>query len=166
MNFGRLFFVLVSLAALAPVSAHTVSFMIVETGLPGEQGASNKYGKSWEDGFFDVFFDAGHIVSNTPGLRLDTLPSAQFPVEAAESLSGAMEGGVDYFVLALLDYREDGAAKSLEMPGPRQISLRLFSVNPFRFIREEKFAGYRKTQTGEDFINAKQAAVKILPYLE
>jgi hypothetical protein len=166
MNFGRLFFVFVFLTALVPVSAHTVSFMVVETGFIGEQSAANKYGKFWEDGLFDVFFNAGHIVSNSPALRLDDLPAAQFPVEAAESLSGAEAGGVDYFLLALLDYRKDGAEKSPETPGPRQILLRLFSVSPFQLIREERFAGYRETRAGEDIINAKQAAIKILPYLE
>jgi hypothetical protein len=165
MNSGRLFFVFFSLAALTPVSAYTVSFMVVEAGLPGEQGAS-QYGKSWEDGLFDVFFDAGHIISNAPVLRLAASPLAQFPVEAAESLSAARAGGVDYFVLALLDYREDGVQEGPERPGPWQISLRLFRVSPFALVKEEKFAGSRKTRTGEDSAGAKQAAVKMLPYLE
>jgi hypothetical protein len=161
MSFGRLFWVLVftAPAALVPVSAHTVSFIVVETGLPPEQGVS-EYSGFWENGLLDTFFDAGHIVSNAPVLRLDAPPSKQFPEEAAGSLDEANAGGADYFVLALLDYRAGSAS------GPGQVSLRLFRISPFRFIREEKFTGPQSARAGEDFISAKQAALKILPYLE
>jgi hypothetical protein len=167
MGSGKLFWVLVfiSAAALVPVSAYTVSFMVVETGLPEGQGASG-YSSFWESGLLDVFFDAGHIVSNAPILRLGAFPAKQFPDEAAESLSGANAGGADYFVLALLDYRENGAPDTSPSPRPKQVFVRLFKTGPFRFVREEKFAGPLKTQTGDDFISAKQAAMKILPYLE
>jgi hypothetical protein len=153
--------VFISSAVLAPVSAYTVSFIVVETGLPEEQGVCES-STLWETGLLDVFFDAGHIVSNAPLLRLDELPAKQFPDEAVESLDGANAGGADYVVLALLDYRGSGVPYTI--PKPKQVSLRLFKTSPFRFIREEKFTDSRKA--GEDFISAKQAAVKMLPYLK
>jgi hypothetical protein len=158
------FFVFVSIAALIPVSAHTVSFMVIETGLPQGQGMT-EYSNLWENGLLDAFFDAGHIVSNAPVLRLDAPSAKQFPDEAKESLNEANEGGADYFILALLDYQETGGVK-LPVLRPRQVSLRVFKTNPFRFVREEKITGAAKIQAGEDFISAKQAAMKILPYLE
>ncbi|MDR2053205.1 MAG: hypothetical protein LBP80_07310 [Treponema sp.] len=165
MSLGRLFFILVFLsAALTPVSAYTVSFIVVETGLPEEQGVC-EYSILWESGLLDVFFDAGHIVSNAPVLRLSKVPAKQFPDEAVESLNEANTGGADYFVLALLDYRGSGAP-DISTPKPKQVSLRLFKTSPFRFIGEEKFTVPRQAAAGEDFISAKQAAVKILPYLK
>jgi hypothetical protein len=167
MNLGRLFWVPVFMVsvALAPVSAYTVSFIVVETGLPEEQGIC-EYSNLWESGLLDVFFDAGHIVSNAPILRLNAPPAKQFPDEAAESLNAANAGGVDYFVLALLDYRGSGVSDTSTVPKPKLVSLRLFKTEPFRFIGEEKFTGPPKTAAGEDFISARQAAVKMLPYLE
>ncbi|MDR1129243.1 MAG: hypothetical protein LBL20_08020 [Treponema sp.] len=167
MGSGRLFWTLVFIlaAALVPASAYTVSFVVVETGLPEEQ-AFSEYSNFWESGLLDVFFDAGHIVSNAPVLRLDAPPAKQFPDEAAEALSEANAGGADYFVLALLDYRENGVSNTSPIPRPKQVSLRLFKTTPFRFVREEKFAGPQGTRAGEDFLSAKRAAMKILPYLE
>ena len=164
MNLGRVFCIMVfiSSAVLAPVSAYTVSFIVVETGLPEEQGVCES-SILWETGLLDVFFDAGHIVSNAPLLRLDELPAKQFPDEAVESLNEANAGAADYVVLALLDYPGNGVPYTI--PKPKQVSLRLFKTIPFRFIREEKFTDSQKAGAGEDFISAKQAAVKMLPYL-
>jgi hypothetical protein len=163
MSSIRLFWVLafVSIAALIPVSAYTVSFMVVETGLPAGQGMV-AYSNSWESGLLDAFFDAGHIVSNAPILRLDTPSSKRLPDEAVEGFDEANAGGADYFVLALLDF-EDSESADLK---PRQISLRVFKTSPFRFIKEEKFADTKTGKVEEDFISAKRAAVKILPYLD
>ncbi|MDR1410775.1 MAG: hypothetical protein LBI91_01060 [Spirochaetaceae bacterium] len=167
MSSGRLFWVLgfISFAALVPASAYTVSFVVAEIGIPEGQGVS-EYSNFWESGLLDVFFDAGHIVSNGHVLRLGAPPAKQFPDEAAETLSEANAGGADYFILALLDYRVSGAPDTSPIPKPKQVSLRLFKTNPFRFIREEKFAGFQEPRAGEDFISAKRAAMKILPYLE
>jgi hypothetical protein len=151
-------------AALVPVSAYTVSFIVVETGLPEEQGVC-EYSTLWETGLLDVFFDAGHIVSNAPVLRLNKPSAKQFPDEAAGRLNEANAGGADYLVLALLDYQGSGTPRTTN-PKPNQVSLRLFKTTPFRFIGEEKFTESRKPEPGEDFISAKQAAVKMLPYLK
>jgi hypothetical protein len=166
MSLARLFCVLIfSLSVtIVPVSAYTVSFIVVETGLPEEQGFC-EYSSLWESGLLDVFFDAGHIVSNAPVLRLSDPPVKQFPDEAVESLNEANAGGADYFVLALLDYR-GGGVPDASTPKPKQVSLRVFKTTPFGFVGEEKFTVPRKAGTGEDFISAKQAAVKMLPYLK
>jgi hypothetical protein len=166
MNLDRLFFSVIFMlsAALMPVSAYTVSFIVVETGLPVEQGVCES-SALWENGLLDVFFDAGHIVSNAPILRLNKPLAKQFPDEAAGSLNEAGAGGADYVVLALLDYQGSGAPYTAASK-PKQVSLRLFKTAPFRFIGEEKFTDLRKAKPGEDFISAEQAAVKMLPYLE
>ncbi|MCL2478574.1 MAG: hypothetical protein FWF22_03670 [Treponema sp.] len=100
--------------AIAPVSASMVSFLIIEEGLqPGSD--SGNYSTLWEGGLMGAFFDAGHIVSNSPVLRVEkmtpadpsaapsALPSA-IPAEAAADFAEANTGGADYFILAVLEY--------------------------------------------------------------
>jgi hypothetical protein len=53
--------------------AYMVSFFIIESGLPLE-GIKNQHSQLWENAFFDVFFDAGYIVSNTPMMRIASKP--------------------------------------------------------------------------------------------
>jgi hypothetical protein len=166
MNLDKLFFSVIFMlsATLVPVSAYTVSFIVVETGLPEKQGVCES-STSWENGLLDVFFNAGHIVSNAPVLRLNKPLAKQFPDEAAGSLNEADEGGADYVVLALLDYQGNDAPYSTALK-PKQVSLRLFKTTPFQFIGEEKFTESRNVESREVFLSAKQAAGKILPYLK
>ena len=141
------FFPVLSLAAA------TVSFMVIETGLSPDSGA-NQHSYLWESGLLDVFFESGHIVSNAPTLRLDYMPEEIFPEEAARDRDEAIEGGIDFFVIAVLDYQNRGDENS----APKNIFLRLFRARPWEMIYETRYADTKSRNTTEEFNNLKQAA--------
>jgi hypothetical protein len=152
-----------SLLWTASLSAATVSFLVIETGLGQGEGRKD-FSSLWETGLMDVFFDAGHIVSNSPVMRLQVVPEEEFPGDALAELDEAREGGVDFFIIALLDYR--GSPPEGNQRPPRAISLRLFSINPYRLLFEQSYSGIVSVSANEDFLNAKRAAQIIIPHLK
>ncbi|MDR1971118.1 MAG: hypothetical protein LBQ46_04280 [Treponema sp.] len=161
---GALFF---TLAPGTPVSAATVGFLVLETGEKPEISAelspevtpanspevspgSFESSALWETCLLDVFFEAGHVVSNSPILRLARIsgadlpgkaaPEGEFPRELGPELEDAALGGVDYLILALLSYPQgetDPKAK------PKEVSLRVYrslpggrTEGPYRFVYE------------------------------
>ena len=129
------------------IEAANVSFLIIETGLPLEAGAS-QHSELWESGLFDVFFDAGHIASNAPVLRLEAKPEGEFPQEALDDLQEATEGGAEYFIIALLDYNP-------AVQSPQNITLQLFGINPYNKIFEQHYTGKAFSSTREEYDNVK-----------
>jgi hypothetical protein len=164
MSFTRRFFIIlgVSFFTVIPLSAHTVSFIVVETGLQKDLPAVQS-SNLWESGLLDVFFDSGHIVSNSPIMRLPAKPAKRLPDEAGSSFNEAKSGGADYFVLALLDYQGAG---DMSHPKPKQISLRVFKVNPYRFIAEEQFSSKGNNPVTEELNAAKEAAKTIIQHIK
>jgi hypothetical protein len=122
------------LALVLGVSAQgaTVSFVVIETGLREEMPplASSRL---WEDALLGVFFDSGHIVSNTPIRRIPEKPPKNLPDEARVSLDDALEGGAEFFILAVLDY-QNSLRTGGAFPKPNNVSLRLFKTAPYRFL--------------------------------
>jgi len=114
-------------------SAYMVSFYIIESGLP-QEGVKNQYSQLWENAFFDVFFDAGYIVCNSPMTRLDAKPKMSLEKFVRNEVNEARDGGADYFLVAQIDYSEGTMA-------PREVSLVLFNVTPFKMIKERKIMG-------------------------
>jgi hypothetical protein len=151
--------VFIGLAAPAPVFAYTVSFIVVETGLV-QEGASPESSSLWENGLMDVFFNAGHIVSNAHTLRVDSGALKDFPDEALGDFDEARQGGADFFVMALLDYRASGEAPGAPAK-PRQISLKVFRVNPCQKVYEQGYSGPLR----DELTGAKSAARSILSRL-
>jgi hypothetical protein len=139
---------LVLLAALtSPVSAVTLSFLVVESGFSGDPTAlpagSFESSSLWENSLLDIFFEAGHIVSNSPILRLPAMsakdfpgkesPAKEFPPELRLELNDAIEGGADYFILALLTFPPGAATQDIR---PERVSLRVYATRPYRFVYE------------------------------
>jgi hypothetical protein len=147
--------------AILPLPAATVSFLVIETGLPYEMGNS-VYSSLWESGLLDTFFEAGHIVSNAPIKRLDIKPQKSFPDEARGDLNDAMEGGAEYFVLALLEYPPPGTN---EIPKPRNIVLRIFKVSPYKLLYEQLYSDKTSVNMDEEFITIKQSVRELIPHL-
>jgi hypothetical protein len=145
--------------AVFPLPAATVSFLVVETGLDTDVG-SNQHSGLWESGLLDVFFESGHIVTNAPVMRLDRLPSEAFPPEAQNDLNDAREGGMDYFVIALLEYPVSGPSANEQ---PRRITLRLFSMRPFEMVYEHKYNNTNSRSTKEEYDNLKIVIRTLLP---
>jgi hypothetical protein len=152
---------LIAVFMVFPLSAATVSFMVIESGLPEESGSSS-WSNLWESGLLDVFFDAGHIVSNAPVKRLGIKPRQTFPDEAKAEFDEAAAGGVEYFILALLDYPPPAGN---EIPRPRNIVLRVFRVSPYRFLHEEQYAGTGAANMGDEFTNIKRSVRGLIAHL-
>ena len=143
------------------IGAATVSFLVIETGLPKEAGNSVHSGL-WESGLLDVFFEAGHIVSNAPVLRLAQKPAGVFPEDARPDLAEAVEGGADFFILALLDYSVP--ANEL-IQKPRHVSLRLFQTRPHKLLYEQQYNDTGPNSLDTVYENLKRAARGLLPHL-
>jgi len=136
-------------------SAYMVSFFIIETGLPLE-GAKTQYSKLWENTFFDVFFDAGYIVCNSPMMRVEAKPKMSLEKFVKNEVDEARNGGADYFLVAQLDYSGGSAT-------PREISLVLFTVTPFRLIKEQKVMQRNYKSEKEEFDDLKSIVKGIVP---
>ncbi|GHU92305.1 hypothetical protein FACS189479_00820 [Spirochaetia bacterium] len=161
----RLLFLPLVFAAMAlPLQGATVSFLVMETGLR-EDAKANEYSSLWENSLMEVFFEEGHIVSNSPVLRIDQKTKAaaedrEFPNEASADLGEARDGGVDYFVLATLDFPA-GDGKT-----PGDISIRLYKTRPYQFLYEERYAGKSSSNKNDEFARIKQTVRRLLPHLK
>jgi len=102
--------------AVPGLHAANVSLLVVETGVPGE-GAAGRRAAAWEDGLLDAFFEAGHIVSGAPTIRVADSPADDgLPPEVEERRIEAELGGMEYFLLATVDHASG------------EVSLRLFAI--------------------------------------
>jgi hypothetical protein len=149
-------------ALTIPLFPATVSVLVIETGLP-EDGGSSSWSGLWESGLLDVFFEAGHIVSNAPVKRLTLNPQKVFPDEAQAEFDEAVSGGAEYFILALLDYPPPVGQ---EDPRPRNIALRVFRLSPYRFLHEQRYTEPAARNMGDEFARIKQSVRKLIPLLE
>jgi hypothetical protein len=146
-----------------PLQGATVLFLVIETGL-GEEEKVNEYSNLWENGLLDVFFEEGHIVSNSPVLRLAEKPEGEFPGQASEDLSGAVDGGAGYLILAILDFQVPAGERKVK---PGDISLRLYQTRPYRFLYEEHYAGGNyNNNMNDEFVRVKQTVRRLLPHLQ
>jgi hypothetical protein len=159
MPVKRCFLLLLAVCTALPLSAATVSFLVIESGLDMDAGV-NRHSGLWENSLLDVFFESGHIVSNAPVLRLDYIPAEAFPAEARDELDNALEGGVEYFIIALLEYQKQGESAGL---GPRQITLRLFTTRPLKLVYEQKYNGFNPRSAREEYENLRKAASALIP---
>ena len=123
------------LAAFLTISvyANVISFYIVETGLPLESERKTA-SLLWENAFLDVFFDAGFIVTNYPMLRLETMPQGSIIQAAGFNLAEAQDAGIDYILIAQLDYTNPSN-------GPDNISFFVFKVSNHLIVYEKKIVG-------------------------
>jgi len=134
-----------------PASASMVTFLVVETGI--DEGIANtQHGSLWDDGLMTVFFDAGHIVTNYPIARMNKRPAADLSGPLAVDFSEAAEGGVDYFILAFLDYQ------SQEGPlAPVMITVKLYKTSPQQLIFEQNFPADAAKTLNDEYLIAKNA---------
>jgi hypothetical protein len=131
----------------APAFAAGLFVLVAETGegaggraSPDRREAGFESSALWEACLLDVFFEAGHVVSNSPVLDLGGFdgaalpgpesPPAEFPAEMEAELAEARSGGADYLILALLNYPASADRKTR----PGRVSLRVYGLEPFRFV--------------------------------
>ncbi|MFP3088801.1 hypothetical protein LQZ21_00560 [Treponema sp. TIM-1] len=165
MGFIKRGYVLVMiLFLLVPqIFAANISFLVIETGIR-EGNPVNESSNLWETILLDVFFDAGHIVSNAPIMRLPNPQGKEIPDEARENLEDAVRGGADFFVVALLDYQGAAAVNSPKIK-PQGVSLRLFSMNPYKFLYEQSYSAPTQSPENDELADAKRIVRMIIPHL-
>jgi len=138
------------------VEASMISFLVIETGVP-QEGRTLQHSLLWENTLLDVFFNAGHIVSNAPIQRLEAKPSADFLQSSAlEMEREAIDGGVDYIVLAQLDYFSDSA--------PAEISFLIYRVRGRVKVLERRITGKSYRSTGDELDDMKIIIGELVPY--
>jgi hypothetical protein len=149
-----LFFVIFAIALLSasPLSAATVSVLVMETGSPGEQ--TGQYSIMWENGLLEVLFETGHIVTNSPRMSLSEKPADGFPDEAEKDFEGAKTGGMDYFLVAIVDYAQSN------------VSLRLFNIKSPKMIYEQKYAVTTYRNIKEEYDKIKMAVGSMTVHLK
>jgi hypothetical protein len=150
---------LIAVAAITPSDAATISIMIIETGAPDE--SAGKSADIWESGIMDMFFDEGHIVCNTPSIRISNLDDEELPKEARRNFEDADTNGVDYFVIAQLNYSQNENFVS----GLDKVSLRLYRVNPYGVLYKTSYPATSDAPEAEEFSGAKNAARRLSPYI-
>jgi hypothetical protein len=157
--FKKYFFLMIVLSIAAVLPAATVSFLVIETGLPME-AAANEHSGLWESGLLDVFFEAGHIVSNAPILRLDKKPVKPFPEEFEDEFNEAAAGGAEYFILAELDYavKADGSAGK-----PENVLLKVFNADTAKLVYEKNYTDKSSRNAKDEFNNVKKAVRGLVP---
>jgi hypothetical protein len=124
--------------------------MVVETGKTDPYPVS-EFSRLWENGLMDAFFNAGHIVSNIPVIQIPSGGSGELPEEVQPGFDDALAGGMEYFLLAFLDYQgREGK--------PASIRLRLFALKPLGMLREEEFSAAPGAGPKEIYASAEKAA--------
>ena len=129
-------------------SASTVSFLVVETGLndgiPGPQSSS----RLWEEGLMAFFFDAGHIVTNNPILRMDRpVPTEIHGTIIENDFSEAVMGGAEYIVLGYLEYVTQGTRAV-----PAKMNIKIYTTVPEELVYEQIFPVGRNTSEENQII--------------
>ena len=144
MNFKLLGCVVALLVVMIfPVSAAMVSFLIVETGL-NDGVPRTEYGDLWEDALMASFFDSGHIVTNSPIMRMAQKPEQGLTGTVKTDFEEATRGGAEYFVLCFLNYQDQGRRAT-----PVDITIRTYRTDPQKLIAESSFPTGRAKNLNE-----------------
>jgi hypothetical protein len=154
LSFGAL----LTLALAVGARGATISCVVIETGVREEIPTLDS-SRLWEYALLDVFFDTGHIVSNAPILRAAEKPRQNLPDEARGPLNEALEGGAEFFIVAVLDYQSQGGT---ERPQPRSVSLRLFQTAPHRLVYSQEHTARDIRSAERDELNNARNVVRAL----
>jgi hypothetical protein len=141
-----------------PLSGATLTVLVIETGVR-EPRPVHEFSGLWENTLMDVFFDAGHIVSNAPIMQLNTKPEGEFPDAAQGAFKEAIAGGSDFLILALVDYQ--GTAEA----SPPLSTLKVFRLSPYRCVVEQQYLKTLSRFPAEEVLELKKAARTLLAHL-
>jgi hypothetical protein len=137
---------IIGIFAAPALWAANVSVLVLESG-ESRENTGDQYAILWENGLMDAFFDSGHIVSNSLKIQIAGKPDRDFPAEAEREFRSAREGGMDYFLIALIDY-----ATPL-------VSLRLFDIKSTKMVLEQKHAVTTLKNTKDESDKIKAASM-------
>ena len=144
------------LVLIFPASAAMVSFLIVETGL-NDGVPRTEYGDLWEDALMASFFDSGHIVTNSPILRMEQKPVQDLSGTVMNDFEEAARGGAEYFVLCFLNYQVQGRRAT-----PVDITIRTYRTDTQELVSERNFPAGRARSLSEESRFARDASGMIV----
>ena len=134
-----------------PVSASMVSILLVETGL-NEEAPLTQHSSLWEGALMSSFFDAGHIVTNSPILRLEEKPQQALNIALKSDFEDAASGGADFIVLCLLEFQSQARGAA-----PADVSIRTYRADTQELIFEQNFPTGRGRNQNEEYQFAQNA---------
>jgi hypothetical protein len=153
----RFAFVFFTFFLVFGVEASMISFIVIETGLP-QEAERNQHSLNMENALLDVFFDRGHIVCNFPILRFETRPSGNFLQSCAYDMEEeALNAGVDYIVLAQLDYSNSTT--------PGEISFFVYRIRGRVNVLERQLRGKTYRSAKDEIDDLKIIVGELVPYL-
>jgi len=135
----------IGIFATSTLYAANVSVLVVESG-ESKENPGPQYPVLWENSLLDAFFDSGHIVTNSTKMQIDGKLSNDLPPEAKRDFDSAQEGGMDFFLIAIIDYAMSN------------VSLRLFDIRSTKMVREQKFQITTLKSTNDEVDKIKTAA--------
>ncbi|MDR2471627.1 MAG: hypothetical protein LBD09_05910 [Treponema sp.] len=149
------------LAGFVSLEAATVSVLVIETGLPSGAGRTES-ASVWESGFMDACFDAGHIVSNAPSMRIPRVSAEEFPPEAQGDFDRARLGGADYLIVVFLNYPDGADAKTPGRVHPRDVFIKVFHVSSGDLVYKMPVKVEFRSSLDEEFMDAKRNAGRVV----
>jgi len=161
MNYKRLGCIAALFVVLIfPVPASMVSFLVVETGID-EAIPSTEFGMLWEGALMSSFFDAGHIVTNSPIKRMEKKPAQDLTGLIRNDFDEALMGGAEYFILGYLDHEIQGRNVI-----PLQITIKTYKTETKELIFEQKFPVGNTTNLRDEILFAQDAGWIIVSNLK
>ena len=142
-----------------PASASMVSFLLVETGI-NQDIPSAEYTSIWEGGLMAAFFDAGHIITNSPITRMEKKPPSDLSGQVEEGYFDAVMGGADYFVLGFLEYKVL-AGRAV----PVGMVLKIYNTSSNKIVYEQNFPAGSGTNNDDEFKIAQNAGRTLVSHL-
>ena len=145
-----------------PASASMVSFLLVETGI-NDEVSSGQYTSLWEGGLMAAFFDAGHIVTNSPIARMEKKPERDLSGTVAADFNEAVSGGADFYILGFLEFQVQGQGTRAVPVG---IVLKLYNSESQQLLFEQRFPAGTGKSLDEEYQFAQNAGRTIISHLE
>ena len=154
---------------LQPCSAATISVQIAEQGV-SEDYPAVEASSAWEAGLLDSIFDAGHIASNGPLIRLGKSANIKDISIPNNEIDEARIGAADYIIYVLLEYaspkKDDPTAKKIRL-SPLRSTVLLAQVSPFKVLYRRVYNSLEPSTAGtEDQKTAQMVARDTIAHLK
>lgn len=172
MGFFKRYIILILFSlfpVLQPCFADTILVQIAEQGL-SEDYPAVEASSAWEAGLLDGIFDAGHIASNGPILRLGESAKSEGISIPNEEIDEGRKGSADYIIYVLLEYlgpkKDDPIAQKIRL-SPLRSTVLLAQVSPFKVLYRRVYNSLEPSTAGtEDQKTAQMVARNTIAHLK
>ena len=109
-----------------------------------------------------VFFDAGHIVTNNPILRMEQEAPVEIRGTAIENdLNDAAQAGAEYIIFGFIEYQVQG-----NRAAPVKINIKLYETSSRELVYEQNFPVGRGRNSNEEYQFAQNAGRSIISHVK